>query len=138
MRAWAVAAQGLGPLIGAGVGDNQPLAAPLRVDPGTAVVPEPAGPWRLMRVAAYCPCRVCCGRWADSVTASGHLAVEGESIAADPALFAMGACVWLRGPGRRTVQDTGSAVVGLRLDLFYESYDRARECGVQWQEARPC
>ena len=91
-----------------------------------------------MRVSAYCPCRICCGRWADGVTASGYPAVEGVSIAADPAVFALGACVSLRGLGTRTVQDTGSAIVGPRLDLYFESHERAREFGVQWLEVRRC
>ena len=135
---WGVVALGLMPLVGAAFPDKQTPATPPEVNQGAKAPAEGPRPWRLMRVSAYCPCRACCGRWADGVTASGHPAVEGVSIAADPALFAMGACVWLRGLGRRTVQDTGSAIVGPRLDLFFESHERALEFGVQWLEVRPC
>lgn len=125
-------------LWGAGFGVEQAPAAAVSVLETPAVRQRGTRAWQVMRVSAYCPCEVCCGRWADGVTASGHKAAEGISVAADPRLFEMGQCLWLRGVGKRTVQDTGSAIVGRRLDLYFDSHDRALEFGVQWLQVRPC
>ena len=47
---------------------------------------EQAALWRTvrMRVTAYCPCRKCCGRHSDGITACGHKIRRGDTfVAAD-------------------------------------------------------
>ena len=90
-----------------------------------------------MRVTAYCPCPQCCGRWSDGFTASGLpvTANGGRFVAADPKVLPVGSQV--RVPGYNDgkpvpVLDTGSAIVGDRLDVFFPTHDEAVAWGVRW------
>lgn len=89
-----------------------------------------------MRVTAYCPCPRCCGRWSDGVTASGEpVTVDGgQFVAADPRLLAIGSRVIVPGyAGGRVVRvlDTGSAIKGHCLDVFFPSHSAAQQWGVR-------
>nr|WP_322741827.1 3D domain-containing protein [Fictibacillus phosphorivorans] len=46
-----------------------------------------------------------------------------STIAADPAVFPIGTVLWIPGYGYGVVADTGSAIKGKRLDLFYNTVD---------------
>jgi 3D (Asp-Asp-Asp) domain-containing protein len=46
-----------------------------------------------------------------------------STIAADPAVFPIGTVLWIPGYGYGVVADTGSAIKGNRLDLFYNTVD---------------
>ena len=65
---------------------------------------------------AYCPCEICCGKWAlnrpDGIvyTASGAIAEEGVTIAADWSVYSPGTILYIEGIGERTVQDRGGAI----------------------------
>lgn len=82
------------------------------------------------RTTAYCACEKCCGEWADGITASGALAVEGVTIAADTSILPFGTNVVIAG-NEYTVQDTGSAIRGNRIDIFFADHNAALEYGVQ-------
>lgn len=91
---------------------------------------------RRMRVTAYCPCELCCGRWADGITASGEpvTADGGRFVAADPAVIPLGRRVVVPGyadgqPVR--VLDTGGAIKGRRLDVFFSTHREALAWGVK-------
>lgn len=83
-------------------------------------------------VTAYCGGACCCGVWADKncTTASGAKAVEGVTVAADTSLLPFGTEIRLDG-STYIVQDTGGAVKGNRLDLYFDSHDAALKFGVQ-------
>jgi len=85
----------------------------------------------LHRISFYCQCEKCCGKWSDGFTASGSVATEGRTIAADTRLWPMGTCLKIPGIGRRIVEDTGSAIVGRAIDVFIDDHDRARTFGVR-------
>lgn len=80
-------------------------------------------------VTAYCPCTVCCGRWADGVTATGVRAVEGRTVAADWSVLPPGSRVRIPGLGWRVVEDRGGAIRGRMIDVFFESHDVAKSWG---------
>jgi 3D (Asp-Asp-Asp) domain-containing protein len=103
----------------------QPLAPP---DPGV----------QIHRVTAYCACPLCCGRWSDGVTASGRYAEEGRTAAADTSIWDIGTCLEVPGIGRREVEDTGSAMIGRRLDIYFESHEEALLFGVRFLPLRRC
>jgi len=85
-------------------------------------------------ISAYCPCEICCGPYADGITSSGERAIEGITIAADPNVLPEGSEVYIEGIGHRIVQDTGGAIKGNKLDLFFNSHQDALNFGRQHLE----
>lgn len=81
-------------------------------------------------VTAYCPCEKCCGAYANGYTATGAKATQGVTIAADPDVLPMGTEIELDGH-TYTVQDTGGAIAGNRLDLYFDSHEDALQWGVR-------
>ena len=90
---------------------------------------EDLGVWR---VTAYCPCRVCCGRHADGITADGTRLAPSKKVLAAPRSVPFD--TWLRIPGYGVgrVADRGRAIKGRRLDVFFWSHQDALEWGVRW------
>ncbi len=107
--------------------------------------------WRTlaMTVTGYCPCGACCNwrrtwygraviasgprageRKAVGITASGKRAGRGM-IAADPDVLPMRTQLFVPGYGYGTVEDTGGAIQGNKLDLFFETHTQARQWGVK-------
>ncbi len=90
-----------------------------------------AGAGRRMTVYAYCPCEVCCGKWADGYTASGHEIQAGELIVAAPRRIPFGTSLSVPGYGVASVQDRGGDITGNRLDILFETHAEAKAWGVQ-------
>jgi len=111
-------------------------------DPRDATIFQPLAPpgpkVQIHRVTAYCSCPLCCGRWSDGFTASGRHAVQGRTAAADTSIWGMGTCVDVPGVGRRMVEDTGSSMVGRRLDIYFESHEEALLFGVRFLPLGKC
>jgi len=61
-----------------------------------------------MEVTAYCPCKRCCGRYADGRTASGALA--DHKLIAAPSKYPFGTVMEVPGYGRAKVEDRGGAI----------------------------
>lgn len=86
-------------------------------------------------ITAYCPCEKCCGAYANGYTATGEKATQGVTIAADPDVLPMGTKIELDGH-TYTVQDTGGAIAGNRLDLYFDNHEDALRWGVQEKMVR--
>ena len=84
----------------------------------------------LYRVSAYCPCEICCGKWADGFTASGKPA-KGKLVAA-PSDTAFGTVLRIPGYGKAGVWDRGGDIKGNRLDVLFATHEQAKQWGVQW------
>ena len=97
-----------------------------------------AVPLPLHKVTAYCTCPHCCGKWSDGFTASGTLATQGRTLAADTSVWRMGTCLAIPGVGKRTVEDTGRLIVGRALDVFFEDHEVARQFGVRTLIVEEC
>lgn len=82
---------------------------------------------------AYCPCSKCCGK-SDGITATGVKAKEGRTIAADPKVFPYGTKILIDG-NVYTVEDCGSAIKNNKVDIFFESHEKALDFGVQYLTA---
>ena len=95
----------------------------------------------------YCPCGTCCGwkrNWLGrpviksgpragqpkkvGYTASGTQARRG-TLAADTSLFPFGTIMFIPGYGYGCVEDRGSDIAGLRIDLFFPRHSEAEEWG---------
>jgi 3D (Asp-Asp-Asp) domain-containing protein len=65
------------------------------------------------------------------ITASGQAAKEGWTVAVDPELIPLHSIVYIPGVGVRYAEDTGGAVKGRHIDVFYNDDDFARRFGVK-------
>lgn len=65
------------------------------------------------------------------ITFSGTRAKEGRTIAVDPKVIPLGSKVYIEGLGVRTAEDIGSAVKGVKIDIFMDDVKQARKFGVQ-------
>ncbi len=77
-------------------------------------------------VTAYCHCVKCCGK-SDRMTASGYRLKDGDlCIAAD---LPFGTVLSVPGYGIATVLDRGGAIKGKRLDLYFDTHQKALNWG---------
>ena len=116
-------------------------------EPGTYPIDrEPDNLWSLgeFKITAYCPCEKCCGYWATVrpadengepivYTASGKIAVQGVTVAADTSILPFGT-VLVIGGHEYTVQDRGGMVKGNHVDIYFDSHEAAKEWGTQYME----
>lgn len=82
------------------------------------------------KITAYCPCASCCGK-SNGITASGTKATAGRTIAADTSRFPFGTKLKI-GDTVYTVEDTGGAINGNRIDMFCGSHSEALQWGVRY------
>ena len=100
------------------------------------VVPTSIG-W--FTITAYCACEKCCGKTPDDpwygITATGTRATEGRTVAVDPRVIPLGGTIYFEGPtgliGGYIAEDTGGAIKGNRIDLYFNSHEAALEWGVR-------
>lgn len=65
------------------------------------------------------------------VTSSGTVVHEGRTIAVDPRIIPIGWWVYIEGIGFRRAEDTGSAVKGKKIDVYYDSEKHANNFGLK-------
>ena len=98
----------------------------------------------VFELTAYCPCQRCCGYWATQrpmdeegnpivYTASGAVASEGTTIAVDTDVIPYGTTVKINGH-TYIAQDTGGAIDGNRIDVYFADHQPALEFGRQSAE----
>lgn len=97
----------------------------------------------LYTVTAYCSCADCCGKMPTDdlfcITASGYdvRSKEKDIVAADINVLPFGTKVrlWTQEGevyGEYSVEDTGGAIEGNELDIYYPTHEEALEFGVQY------
>lgn len=120
----------LGMAAAAAPNEPEPMELPAVVLPRNT--PQEAAQTRegVFTITAYCPCEKCCGAYANGYTATGAKATQGVTVAADPDVLPMGTEIELDGH-TYTVQDTGGAIAGNRLDLYFDSHEDALQWGVR-------
>ncbi|KPV42104.1 hypothetical protein AN477_19305 [Alicyclobacillus ferrooxydans] len=67
------------------------------------------------------------------ITASGARAVQGVTVAVDPSVIPLGTKLFIPGVGFRVAQDTGGAIIGDHIDVFYNDLTTAVDFGVRQQ-----
>lgn len=104
--------------------------------------PETASEWESIgefKLTAYCSCEKCCGIWAKNrpngivYTASGAKAEAGKTIAVDPDVIPYGTEVKI-GDHTYIAQDTGGAIKGNKIDVYYDDHSAALAHGVKYAE----
>ena len=107
-----------------------------------------------MKTTGYCSCSACCSwkfNWLGmpvyasgplkgkfkiiGQTASGKIARPG-TVAVDPKLFPMGTKFYIPGYGWAVARDTGGAINGNHLDLFFWQHRSAKNWGVQIKQVK--
>jgi 3D (Asp-Asp-Asp) domain-containing protein len=102
-----------------------------------AACAAPLYPFKV-KASAYCACEICCGKWSKyGLTKSGRRPTPGRTIAADTRVFPLGSCLRI-GSTRYVVEDIGSAIKGLRVDIFHDSHEAAIKFGRQELIATLC
>lgn len=92
-------------------------------------------------ITAYCTCVKCCGIWSEDhpsrqgtgyvqKTATGTIPTEGRTVAVDPKVIPLGSVVMINGVGY-IAEDTGSAVSGKVVDIYFADHDAAVAFGRQ-------
>jgi 3D (Asp-Asp-Asp) domain-containing protein len=92
-------------------------------------VTEIARPTYKMTVVAtaYCACESCCGK-SDGITASGVKARANHTIAVDRNVFPLGTHILYNGI-EYVAEDTGGAIKGNRIDIYFDNHSDALEWG---------
>ncbi len=103
---------------------------------GQILVEDPAE-WQVvrMRVTAYCPCRICCGRHANGITACNHRIRPGDTFVAADKFYSFGTEMVIPGYNQNRpveVKDRGRLIKGNRLDVFFASHQTAKKWGVKY------
>lgn len=127
---------------------DEPETSPVRVEAPepitetTAPEPEPElielGEFK---TTAYCTCVKCCGIWSaehpsrvgtDYVqrTKSGTIPTADRTVSVDPDVIPLGTVLIIDGH-EYIAEDTGSAVKGNVIDIYFDSHELAVEYGVQ-------
>jgi 3D (Asp-Asp-Asp) domain-containing protein len=65
------------------------------------------------------------------ITRSGTRVQEGRTIAVDPRVIPLGWWVYIEGIGLRRAEDTGSAIKGKKIDVYYDSENYADRFGLK-------
>ena len=93
------------------------------------------------KTTAYCTCVKCCGIWSaehpsrvgtDYVqrTKSGTIPTADRTVSVDPDVIPLGTVLIIDGH-EYIAEDTGSAVKGNVIDIYFDSHELAVEYGVQ-------
>ena len=90
---------------------------------------------KIMRVTAYCHCRICCGQYGDKmITASGYKIRKGDKLVAAPKNYKFGTLLLIKGYSDKPVKvlDRGGAIKGDRLDVYFDTHKEAMNWGVKY------
>ena len=87
------------------------------------------------RLTAYCNCSKCCGKWAGGPTASGVMPKTKRTIAVDPKVIPLGSKVIID-EHTYIAEDTGSAIKGNRIDVYFDNHQEAMAFGVKYKDVK--
>lgn len=100
------------------------------------------------KLTAYCSCVTCCEEYALNrpidengnqivYTASGNRAVQGVTVAVDPALIPYGTELEING-NKYIAHDCGGDIKEKRIDVYFENHQDAWNFGTQYAEVFLC
>ena len=80
------------------------------------------------QVTGYCSCSLCCGEKEEKLTKSETVPKAAHTIAADPSVIPLGTRIVIDGVSY-VVEDTGKAIKGNRLDIYFDTHEEAVRYG---------
>ncbi|NLZ47521.1 MAG: DUF348 domain-containing protein [Clostridiales bacterium] len=94
-----------------------------------------------VKATAYCPCNICTGKYSSSAgynrTAMGTQAKRNangySTIAVDPRVIPLGTKVYVEDYGFAIAEDTGGAIKGNKIDVYFPSHSQALQWGVKYK-----
>lgn len=132
MKQIIILSMSVGYVIGLFSGAGTPsLKSPFTIDSSSS---KPAP--EIYNVSAYCPCELCCGVYADGITANGHVIEQGEKFVAAPSNIPFGTMIDIPGYGKVPVLDRGGAIKGNKLDVYFDTHQKALEWGRQYLKVK--
>lgn len=116
-------------------------------EPAHSPTEPPAETWESLgtyELTAYCSCEICCGEFARNrptdehgnpivYTSIGAVAKAGTTIAVDPRVIPYGSEIQIDGH-TYIAQDTGGAIKGNRIDVYFDDHQEALVFGRQKAE----
>lgn len=112
-----------------GVDVTEPVSVTETTTEPIETTTEPQTKTMLVVATAYCSCTKCCGN-SDGITASGVKAKANHTIAVDKNVIPLGTVVLINGK-QYVSEDTGGAIKGNRIDIYFDSHEQALEWGRQ-------
>ena len=80
------------------------------------------------QVTGSCSCSLCCGEQEETLTKSETVPKAAHTIAADPSVIPLGTRIVIDGVSY-VVEDTGKAIKGNRLDIYFDTHEEAVRYG---------
>jgi len=110
---------------------------------GSQPADKPRSKWLMVKVTAYCPCKICCGRWADGKTAYNRDAFK-AGVAVDPKVIPLGSHLDIpgydRGPNGNgswiLADDVGNSIKGKHIDIRFKTHQEALDWGSKYLKIR--
>ncbi len=90
-------------------------------------------PMGTFRITHYCQCSICCGPWADGITATGVTATTNRTIAVDPAQIPYGTKIVINGQVY-VAEDCGGAITENCIDIYVASHEEGESKGVYYTD----
>lgn len=90
-------------------------------------------PLGVFRCTHYCPCSICCGPYADGITAIGTTAITNHTIAVSPSQIPYGSLVAINGQVY-VAEDCGGAIRTNCIDIYVATHEEALAKGVFYTE----
>ena len=80
------------------------------------------------QVTGYCSCSLCGGEKEEKLTKAETVPKAAHTIAADPSVIPLGTRIVIDGVSY-VVEDTGKAIKGNRLDIYFDTHEEAVRYG---------
>lgn len=81
-------------------------------------------------LTAFCPCYECSEGFGRKCAMKGHYAASDHTVAVDPSLINLGDTLLIDGK-EYIAEDTGGAIVGEKIDIFFDTHEEVESFGVR-------